>query len=136
MNGGGRDWSKWGTRDYVRGISYCDWGPEGNYAWYTTRVNEVPDPSHTLLLVELREDNFKQNVMSGGPNGVSASRNHPYDQQNRSFNELPWHNGSWNYLFCDGRVAGLDPAATVGTGGFGYNAETDANGMWTRAAGD
>ena len=138
MNGGGRYWG-WGNSggawtDYVRGISYLG---------VTTKLTKVPDAAGTILLAELRNDYgnagggyARQNTMSGGQNGLYTAVNHPYDQQNRAWNERPWHNNRWNYLFCDGHVELLRPEETIGTGLFGQGGEKDAKGYWTRDPND
>jgi len=136
INGGGRYWG-WGDTgggwsNHVRGISV---------GHVTRKLQQVPAPDSTFLLVERRNDNglfssggyAKQNVMSGGQNGLYTSANHPYDQENGAWHETPWHNRNWNYLFCDGHVELLNPYATIGTNGaFGQGGERDAQGYWTR----
>jgi prepilin-type processing-associated H-X9-DG protein len=131
MNGGGLYWSMGDSggswSDWVRGISSSE---------KTRSRREVPDPSGTLLLCELRADATETNCMSGGNSGSGTSVFSPYYQQNKTYFEQPWHSNRWNYLFCDGHAELLRPEETVGTGNMGYTSDRGANGMWTRQPGD
>ena len=141
MNGGGRfyGWrdTKGGWSEHVRGISV---------AHVTRRTSQVPAPTTTFLLVELRNDSgfsstghyARQNIMSGGQNGWFTSANHPLDQGNGTWDAPPWHgNGkTWNYLFADGHVANLYPEDTIGDGEIGHTGERAAKGFWTRDPAD
>jgi len=51
---------------------------------------------------------------------------------------LPWHNGKWNYLFCDGHVELLSPAATLGGGYISLPSQSmiSKGGPWTRTPND
>jgi prepilin-type N-terminal cleavage/methylation domain-containing protein/prepilin-type processing-associated H-X9-DG protein len=95
---------------------------------------EVSDPTGTILLTELRGTaaigHGSQMMMSGGQHGYCADVAGPNDQAIRAYDSTvypPWHNGQWNYLFCDGHVQSLRPEDTVGTGD-----ESNPAGMWTR----
>ncbi len=132
MNGGGLWWD-WGDS----GGSWSDWTRGISVSFRTRKVGEVPDPTGTLLLVEMRDDNGEGNCMSGGANGAGTYMHNPYYQQDRDQYSRPYHNGHWNYLFCDGHVDLLRPEATVGTGSLGNNGSLRAaKGMWTRMPGD
>ena len=134
-------WWGWGDS----GGSWSSWRRGISSGAVTQKTVKVPAPASTFVLVELRADHGKnsngdyaqQNAMSGGQNGMYTSVNSPYDQQNGAQCDLGWHNGNWNYLFCDGHVELLRPASTIGSGNFGSAAtDRDTNGMWTREPAD
>lgn len=140
MNSGGvgRGWGdpstgSWG--DYCRGIS-------DDYRYNKTQ--KVADHSDTFLLVEVRADvgnkdggYVNQNVMSGGQWGWHAYARGAWYQ---NYDQVPtWHSNRWNYLFCDGHAATLDPYQTTGGGVFAGNGNQPnlpIGGHWTREPND
>lgn len=141
MNQGGLYWDfgdppgvgSWG--DYTRGIS--GWNK-------SRRMPEVPDSSGTFMVVELRDEDQEQNVVSGAGSPSKVYADNPYGQQDKGFSTLPWHqNGTrWNYLFCDGHVQGMNPYDTLGGDSSLFGQATSASGsghpkaMWTRNPND
>lgn len=139
MNTGGRDFSKRNTRDYWLGATTHYDGSQGQFKY---GESDIADPAGTLLMTELRKDNpgeayDKQNIMGGGQNGMFSFVMTPNDQQNKGFANEPWHEGRWNYLFCDGHVESLYPIETLGPKGiYSLHGHDVASGIWTRKPGD
>ncbi len=129
MNAGGRYWG-YGDTDgtwsqNVRGISRI-----GNISHRFGA--KLPVPAETFLVCE------QEDASSLGGGWLAGSVDNPWSQINGNWAYLPRHdNGTaWNYLFCDGHVAKLDPWDTIGNGGYGDTSERAANGYWTRDPND
>lgn len=104
-----------------------DYGPRG----WTARLQQIPSPASTLMLVEVRANYSRLGAIHGThvdrplPAGGHATQ--------ISINQDPpmqaLHHPYWNYLFCDGHVRRLRPEDTL-TDGQWYT------GMWTRDPND
>ena len=101
--------------------------------WF--KMASLPDISGTIFATENPNVYNTLGSYLGGRTDVA----NPYGQLTGLVHAAvkPIHGGRrFNYLFCDGHVAGYGLWDTVGTGGIGTGGEAEAKGMWTRAAGD
>jgi prepilin-type N-terminal cleavage/methylation domain-containing protein len=123
---------------FVRGITYSSW---------SRRIDTVPKPSSTFLMVE---GDYAASTNDGSRMGdpTRATISTPHMQEGwwiaaASYRRvLPFHQQyTWNYLFVDGHVTQMSPHTTFGTGNYGgpsidgkqtgARSDRGAGGMWT-----
>ncbi|MDR3709489.1 MAG: DUF1559 domain-containing protein [Capsulimonadaceae bacterium] len=95
----------------------------GTYLYRGRQQNEIILPATTLMVVENPDphndlatttDEFVARPMSGTGNvGTSVCATRDYWNCGQDNAKLPYHNGGWNYLFCDGHVKWLRPEQTA-----------------------
>ena len=116
-----------GTNARPRGIA--GYYAPGTHNYFSWNAEKVPSPAGTFLLAEIV--NEAANPL-GDSNGYARN---PYTQT-VNYTVAPYHNGKFNYTFCDGHVELLNPLQTVGKGGSPGPAHDAAKGFWTRDPAD
>lgn len=124
--------------------SLCSINVGGGHLFPGRQTSEFPVPSATFMLVEQPNmDNILSSAseawcfgpfssLEPGGGGISLSpADYTQDCAGNAANahsgspacssaadlRAPYHNGGWNYLYCDGHVKWLKPAQTFGSGG-------------------
>ena len=104
--------------------------------WEGRSLSEVQAPTQTLMVVENPEfDNIYGNNAGATCGNVLGQRIWKWADDWSSFQADPQalHLETYNYLFVDGHVKAMRPAATIGPGG---DLEWTPKGMWTITEGD
>lgn len=125
-----QNWEKWQGGDGLGAGVFKPPASDDADGW-TALLSQIPDPKQTILLAEVRGNQTRL----GSQNGIVVDRPLPYGSPQSQIqvsqpvmNAL--HDPAWNYLFCDGSVQKLLPAATLDSKGAFYSY------MWSRNPND
>lgn len=103
------------------------------YPWGSAKTRQVPLLSDMFLLVEVRSNRTlgsTKNATVDNPGDMTGTVKSGQIRY-RAPIVPPLHNGTFNYLYCDGHSKTIKPADTVGTGSV-----SDPGGAWSRKPGD